>query len=83
MVHPGAAAHAAALESPIAGHRAPHFHRRLRAREDGAFILANAGVGREASRRRRATVRRNKVLPQPLRRIAHCLRSLHRVRAQK
>ena len=41
IVHPNAAAYAAALESRKAGHRAPHDHRGLRAREDGSFALAN------------------------------------------
>ena len=47
IVHPNAAAYAAALESLTAGHRAPHNHRGLRAREDGAFALANRGAIRE------------------------------------
>lgn len=47
IVHPDAAAYAAALESHAAGHRAPHNHRGLRAREDGAFALTNDGAKRE------------------------------------
>jgi len=41
IIHPNAAAYAAALESPTAGLCAPHDHRGLRAREDGAFALAD------------------------------------------
>lgn len=47
IVHPNAAPRAAALESLVAGHRAPHNHRGLRAREDGAFALIDVGAIRD------------------------------------